>query len=432
MTAEAAAPESDLPASEVTPLPPRQRFWLLLASGVPVLFFTLGAPYQGLIGLPMLFFLKNRLHMDASATARFSFILCTPLFVGFIFGFIRDRWSPWRMGDRGHLIVFGFAAAAAYAGLAFAPPIFAALMAGGLIVTTLMQFVSGAANGLASNVGRRHAMTGQMSTAINIALSTPLLIAFGVGGYLSSAVEHASDRDATRLVFLIGAGLLAAIGLFGVFGPKRLYADAMPEPASLTPMADIRRLLTSWAIYPALIIQLLWQFGPGVGIALQYHLANDLKATDSQVGVWYVIFYGCFIPVYGLYGWLAQRFSLRTLVWLGGLLAVPQMAPLLFVHVTGPGLWASAAAMGVLGGIGQPAFFDLCMRSAPKGLEGSMMMLVWSMYWIAVRGGDLWGADLYDHHGGFNTALLATIAVYAVILVVIPFIPKRILAGHDA
>jgi len=431
MTVEAVGSESDLPPSEVTPLPARQRLFLLTASGVPILLFTLATPYQGLIALPMVFFLKNRLHLDASGTARFAFLLCIPLFVGFVFGFIRDRWSPWRKGDKGHLILFGFAAAAAYAVMAFSPPTYALLLGGGLVVTTLMQFLNGATNGLASSVARRHAMSGQMSTAMNVALSLPLLIGFAVGGVLSAAVEKSSDQAAARLIFLIGAALLLCVALFGLFGPKRLFEDSAPEPSSLTPLADIGRLVASVAIYPALLIQLLWQFGPGVGIALQYHLANDLKATDAQVGAWYAVFYGSFIPIYLLYGWLAQRLSLRVLVWVGAVTAVAQMAPLLFVHTPGQAIWA-AAALGVLGGIGQPAFFDLAIRSAPRGLEGSMMMLVWTMYWIAVRGGDLWGADLYDHHGGYNTALIATIVVYALILPIIPFIPRRILASHDA
>jgi MFS family permease len=431
MSVEAAAPETDLPPSEVTPLPPPQRLFLLGAAGVPILFATLAVPYQGLIGLPMLFFLKNRLHLDASGAARFSFVICIPLFAGFIFGFIRDRWSPWRIGDRGHLILFGFATAAGYAAMAFAPPVYGVLLVGGFLITTLIQFVTGAVNGLASNVGRRHAMTGQMSTAMNIALNLPQLIAFALGGYLSAAVEKSSDQAAARLIFLIGAVLIAAVGVFGLTGPKRLFDDAMPEPSTLTPLADIGRLVRTWAIYPALLIQLLWQFGPGVGIALQYHLANDLKASDSQVGIWYALFYGSFIPVYLLYGWLAQRLSLKALVWIGAVLAVAQMAPLLVVHTPDQAMWA-AVALGVLGGVGQPAFFDLCMRSAPRGLEGSMMMLVWSMYWIAVRGGDLWGADLYDHHGGFNTALIATIVVYAAILPLILLVPRRILAGRDA
>ena len=431
MSVEATAPESDLPATEVAPLPARERLTLLTLASLPLLLFWMAAPYQGLIGLPVVFFLKNRLHLDASATARFAFITAIPLFIGFVFGFIRDRWSPFGRGDRGHLLVFGLLAGGVYAALAFAPPAYGVLMAGGFLITALMQFVSGAANGLASGIGRKHAMSGQMSTAMNIAANLPQLLAYAMGGALSMALANASNAVAARTVFLIGAALLAAIAAFGAFGPKRVFDDARHEPASLRPLADVGRLLRTWAVYPAMLVQLMWQFAPGFGVAMQYHLASDLKATDAQVGVFYAIFYGSFLPVYLLYGWLAQRFSLRVLMWVGAVLAVPQMAPLLFIHTPAQSYWA-AVAMGLLGGIGQPAFMDLAMRSTPKGLEGSMMMLLWTMYWIAVKAGDLWGADLFDHHGGFNTTLWATIAVYAAILPVLLFVPRRVVAGHDA
>ena len=61
-----------------------------------------------------------------------------------------------------------------------------------------------------------------------------------------------------------------------------------------------------------------------------------------------------------------------------------------------------------------------------------MMMMFLALYWISTRVGDLWGADLYQHHGGFNTAVLATVAVYAAILPVVALVPRRITAGHDA
>lgn len=427
---EAIEPESDLPAAEVVPLPPRQRVFLLGASGVPLLLFGMAAPYLGLIGLPVVFFLKNRLHKDATFTADFAFVTAIPLFVGFIFGFVRDRWSPFRLGDRGHLIVFGLAGAAVYAVLALVSPSVPVLLAGGLLVTALMQFVGSAANGLASAVGRRHAMSGQMSTAMNIAQNLPQVIAFGLGGVLAGLLEQATSRQAAMATFGVGAALLVAIAVFGWLGPRRLFADGDPEPVSATPLADLKRLLAYWPIYPALVIQLLWQFGPGVGVALQYHMANDLKATDAQVGLWYTIFYAAFLPIYVLYGWLAQRWSLTVLLWIGAVTAVPQMLPLLFVHTTTGALWA-AAAVGALGGISQPAFFDLCMRATPRGLEGSMMMLLWSMFWIANKGGDVWGAGLYDH-GGYNAALVGSIAVYAAIIPVMLAVPRRVTAGHDA
>ena len=429
MSAGAAVEEA--PGVAATPLPGAERTRLLLWVAVPVLVINFAAPYLQLISLPLVFFLKNRLHQDPGQVALFAFVAASPTYLGGLFGFVRDRWSPFGRGDRAHLVVFGLSGAAAYAALAFAPPSYAVLLAGAVLVGILLQFVSGAASGIATAIGRRHAMSGQMSTAMNTAIIIPAVACGSLGGLLADSIEGLPAGRALRPVFLIGAGLMVLIGLFGAFGPKRVYEDGRIEPEAISPGRDFIRLLKYWPIYPALLIQLLWQFAPGAGIAMQFHLSNDIHASDAQVGLFYTIFYGGFIPVYALYAWLAQRVALRTLVWIGGVLAVPQMASLLFIHSPAGALWA-AVPMGLLGGIGQAAFTDLTIRSSPKGLEGTMMMLFLTMFWIAQRGGDLWGADLYQHHGGFNAALWATIGVYAAILLVIPFVPKRITAGHDA
>ena len=429
MTAEVAA----RPAEAVIPLAPGRRLRLLLYAGVPILIINFAAPYLGLIGLPITFFLKNRLHLSAHQTAQFNLIISIPLFLGFVFGFIRDRWSPFGTGDRGHLVVFGLATAAIYAAMAFIEPTYAVLLVGVLVVTALMQFVAGAATGLSSAIGRHHAMTGQMSTVMNFAILAPGVMAMLLGGVLSGLLEGGGAVTAARILFLLGAGLMLAITAFGAFGPRRLFDDAVAgaEPQRLTPGADVMRLLRTWAIYPVIMIQLLWQFAPGANLALQYHMANELHATDAQVGAFFAIFYAGFLPVYVLYAWLAQRLRLGTLLWIGGVLAVPQMVSLLFIHSAQSALLA-AIPMGLLGGIGQAAFTDLAMRSCPKGLEGTMMMLFLALYWISNRFGDLWGADLYQNHGGYNTTLWATIAVYALILPILFLVPKRIKATIDA
>ena len=180
-----------------------------------------------------------------------------------------------------------------------------------------------------------------------------------------------------------------------------------------------------------LAIQLLWQFAPGAGLALQYHLANDLHASDAQVGAVYAIFYGGFLPVYALYAWLAQRLKLRTLLWIGAVLAVPQMASLLFIR-SAQGALVAAIPMGLLGGIGQAAFTALAIRACPKGLEGTMMMLFLALFWISQRFGDLWGADLYQHHGGYDTTLWVTIGLYAAILPILLLVPRRLSDTVDA
>jgi MFS family permease len=433
LTAGLAAPVEEVPGVPAVPLAGGKRLRLLLYAGLPILILNFAAPYQGLIGLPITFFLKNRLHLSAHQTAQFYLVISIPLFIGFVFGFVRDRWSPFAAGDRGHLVVFGLATAAIFAAVGFIEPTYAVLLGGVLMITALMQFVVGAAAGLSSAVGRHHAMSGQMSTVMNLAILAPQVMAWPLGGLLSGSLEGAGAATAARILFLLGGGLMLAVTAFGALGPKRLFDDAKAgaEPRRLGLGADILRLVRTWAIWPVVIIQLLWQFAPGAGVALQYHLANEMHATDAQVGAFFAIFYAGFLPVYALYGWLAQRFSLRTLLWVGAILAVPQMVSLLFIH-SPRGALLAAIPMGLLGGIGQAAFTDLAMRSCPKGLEGTMMMLFLALYWISNRFGDLWGADLYQHHGGYNTTLFATIAVYAAILPVLLLVPRRISAGKDA
>ena len=111
-------------------------------------------------------------------------------------------------------------------------------------------------------------------------------------------------------------------------------------------------------------------------------------------------------------------------------MAVPQWAPLLFVH-TMREAFVAAVPIGLVAGIAQVAFTDITIRACPPRLQGTMMMLLWSMYWIAIRGGDLWGAWLYERQGGLTTAIWATIGVYALIVPMLLFIPRRLTDTMD-
>ena len=118
-------------------------------------------------------------------------------------------------------------------------------------------------------------------------------------------------------------------------------------------------------------------------------------------------------------------------MWVGFGLAVFQMTPLLFVH-TAWGAVIAAVPMGMMGGIAQAALIDLAIRSCPPKLQGTMMMLITAtIYYIAVRFGDRFGAFIYDGHGGFLAAVWITILIYALILPVILLVPKRLIGTRD-
>jgi uncharacterized membrane protein YeaQ/YmgE (transglycosylase-associated protein family) len=155
-----------------------------------------------------------------------------------------------------------------------------------------------------------------------------------------------------------------------------------------------------------------------------------LHGSDAQWGLWNALFFGSFFPVYVGYGFLCTRVKLGWLLWIGFAMAVGQMAPLLFARTADEAIIA-AVPMGMIGAIAQAALQDLTIRSCPPGLQGTMMMLFISLYYIAVRFGDLFGTWLYDHHGGFITALWATIGVYALILPALLLVPRRLIATAD-
>src|ERR1700722_13834092 len=81
----------------------RQRIFLYL--GVLIVLLAFGAPYGGLIDIPISFVLKNKLHLEAHEVAEFRLVSAIPLYLTCVFGFIRDTWNPFAR-DRGFVLLF--------------------------------------------------------------------------------------------------------------------------------------------------------------------------------------------------------------------------------------------------------------------------------------------------------------------------------------
>ena len=413
-----------------TPMSSGERLRLLAYGGVVMTLVQFAVPYEGLIGLPVLFFLKNKLNLSAHGVAQFNLIASIPLFIGFAFGFLRDVWSPFGKGDRAHLLIFGLLTSAAYGVMIVLKPTYGVLLGGMFVSTVAIQMVWSAGRGSTSAIGQDEAITGQMSVIGNLAVLIPNLVAYFAGGALSGYLEHRDAEGAARILFGVGAGLMILVSLLSLLGPRRLLDSHHAKARTHTLAGDFGRLLRHKPLYPVMAIQLLWQFSPAIGAVLPFHLANDLHATDAQVGLWYGVFFGSFVPVMFAYAWLCTRVKLNTLLWVGTALAVSQMAPLLFARTANEALVA-ACLMGLIGGLGQAAYTDLAIRACPPGLQGTMMMMFLAMYYVSLRFGDLLGAWLFDQQGGFHTALYASMGVYALILPMILLVPKALTAGQD-
>ena len=407
----------------------RQKIFIYL--GILIVLLAFGAPSGGLIDIPISFLLKNKLHLQAHEVAGFRLLAAVPLYLSFVFGFIRDLWSRFHMADRGLVLLFGSLSAVLYVSFAFIPTSYPTLLVAVVMLTVSFLFVSSAQNGLTALVGQQHAMTGQVSALWNIFLSIPTVGALLAGGMLSGVLEHEGADRAVRILFLVGAAIMGTVALYSLWKPREVFDNIRMELVpGRSATESLRTLARHWPIYPALLIWSLWDFAPGSTTPLQYHLQNTLHATDAQWGQWNAIFVGSFIPAFMVYGFLCKRFALRPILIWGTVIAIPQMVPLLFIHSM-TGALIAASPIGLLGGIATGAYLDLIIRSCPRGLQGTTLMLASSLYFVVTRFGDLLGTHLYDAYGGFSVCVLAITLVYALILPTLLLVPKHLTATAD-
>ena len=421
-SAVAAAP-ADLSSSE--------RHGIFLYLGILIILLAFGGPAGGLIDIPISFFLKNRLHLTAHEVAIFRLVAAIPLYLSFVFGFVRDIWNPLGMRDRGFMLLFGGVTALLYILFAFTPMSYATLDFGVVVLTVSFLFVSSAQNGLTSVIGQQHAMTGQVSAVWNVFLSIPTVGALLIGGKLSGLLEEKEPDQARphpvsgRCRDHGGDRALCAVEAGGGVRqyPRRKrdgpssdggYQAAGGSLAGLSGNADLAVV----------------EFRAGLDHAAAISPPEHPACHRCPMGQWNAIFAASFIPTFIVFGFLCRKFPLKTLLVWGTLLAVPQMVPLLFIDTVTQALIA-AIPIGLMGGVATGAYLDLIIRSCPRGLQGTTLMMSCSLYYVVSRFGDVLGTHLYDRYGGFTVCVVAITIVYALILPALLLVPKHLIATAD-
>ena len=387
-------------------------------------FLVLILPFTGIWGTHADFILKDELHLSPETITRYGFIVGLPAYFGFVFGIARDRWSPLGRRDQGWLLLSNLLIGLLFLALAGIRITYTAILTAALLNAFLHQFIGAAFQGLTAAFGQRHAISGRLSAWWKGLSGFPGLINL----YLSGVI---ADNFKPRGTFILTSAIAFLVAGFALWRPKAIFDD----PVEAVPIArralltDFGRLFTCWALYPPLTLLLLWNFTPGVGTSMQFFMTNTLHATRTQFTLFGAVFAGFFIPTYFLHGYLSTRFKLRTILWVSTVLAVPQILPLLAVHSIQSALWAGVP-MGLMGGFATAAYFDLLMRSCPPGLQGAAMLLGSGMFALSDRIGNMAGASLYSWRG-FPACAWATAMVYACMLPILLFVPKRLIATKD-
>lgn len=400
---------------------------VFLYFGSLTLLVYLVSPQGYLLDIPTSYMLKNQLRATATQVAIFRMLTAIPVYFAFVFGLLRDWWNPLGLRDRGYFLIFAPVTAAVFIWMALSPLSYASLFIGMLLVMFSFRLIAAAYQGLIALVGQEKLMSGRLSALWNIVSSVPVIAGAFASGYLT-------ENLAPSRTFVLLASLAMLIACLGFWRPRAVFSHAYDQPQARGTdlLGDVKRLLKHRAIYPAVLAMFLFSFSPGSNTPLQFYLTNELHGSDSVYAYYTGIFAAAFVPMFFLYGYLCRRVSLRKLLWWGTVITVPQMVPLAFIHSANLAL-AMAVPIGLMGGIATGAYYDLAMRSCPPGLQGTLMMLVDGVYVLSLRGGDILGARIYNSSPshGFLYCVIATTAVYALILPTLLLIPKELIATAD-
>jgi hypothetical protein len=119
--------------------------------------------------------------------------------------------------------------------------------------------------------------------------------------------------------------LTASLGVFGFWKPRSVFSRAYENPHARGSsfLADLKRLAKHRAIYPVILINMLWYFTPGASTPMQYFLTNQLHASNAVYADFTALFYAGFLPTVLLYGFLCSGLPARRLLWLSMIIGVP-------------------------------------------------------------------------------------------------------------
>jgi MFS family permease len=382
---------------------------------------------QWVLDIPTSYMLKDLLHASASQVSLFRLITGTPLFLGLIFGLLRDSWNPFGWRDPGYFRIFVPLTVLALAVGAFSRTTYTGLVLGMLVITICYSFIAAAFQGLLALVGQEALMPGRLSTLSNFFISVAAILGYLASGWMASDLSP-------RQVFLLVMGLTATLGVFGFWKPRSVFSRTYEDPHAIgsSLFGDLRRLVGHRAIYPVIVITMLWFFTPGANTPMQYFLTNQLHASKAAYGNFSAILYAAFLPTTLLYGFLCTRFAARRMLWLSMIIGVPQFIPMAFIH-TGNQALLAAVFIGLMGGMANAAVIDIAIRACPHGLQGTLMMIIMSLYPFSSRVGDVFGSWLFglSPTRGFLFCVVAITVTYSLVLPLIPLLPKHLIATAD-
>ena len=395
----------------------------MLLVGTGYLFLTLCDYREGIANLALRYLLKDHLHLTATDLAAYFAITKLAWYCKPFAGLLVDQVPLFGTRRKGYLVGFSIIAAALWLVLPWAHDDYTLMLWFVVAINFALMMVHTTLGGMLVEVGQSLGATGRISAVRSGTESLGWLLAGLVGGWVAAHLLHFG--------FVINAVLMLILAtLFATTLREHKAASGGGEKPKGN-LAQFRALLRHRTLWTAAGFWVLVKFSPGFGTPLFYFQTETLGFSPQSIG--YLAFVSAAAGLLGsiFYMRICRLVPLNRLLWLGVSLHAVSALTYFAYRSLGPAL-AIEALYGLCTALAFMPIFDLLARATPKEFAALGYALIFSFGSLSVSGSDLIGSWIFEHFNrSFTGMILLNSASSALVLLVIPFLPRMLVARRD-
>ena len=370
-------------------------------------------------GLPLQYVLKDQLHLNEEALARFLLIANLPIYVKPFAGILSDA-LPLCGTRRRHYVVLGFLVSSLlWLLMGLVPRTFGSLVSTYCLLNVFLTIVSTVLGGLMVEVGQRENRTGQLGAQRQGITQFSAMVGNPLAGILA--------RQPYFLATAIAATVVAAAA--PVFG-RWLREPGGQQPAA-GPLREVARqgraIIRSRTLWAAAGMVMLIVAAPGFGTPLFFYQTNVLKFPSELVGMLAMVGGAGAVAAAAGYIRVCRRYNLRIMLTASILLHAG--LTLLYLAYRNPVSAVIIAAIeGATLSLTLIPVYDLATRATPKGSEALGYCVVQSVWNLTTMLSNYTGSWLSSEwHLTFHQLVWLNSGTTLAAIVAVPFLPRVLL-----
>jgi MFS family permease len=377
----------------------------------------LGQARVGIIYQPLNHYLKEIGWTPLQVTAYIA-VLNFPWIIKPVFGLVSDFIPLFGYRRKSYLIISSLCAAGAYAGIArlAEPGEFASLL---LLTSYAMATASTLCGALLAENGQSYRLSSTFVGQQWLWFYVAIMASSFVGGEL---VEHLSALSALQAAAAVAAVAPMAVIFASLFLLSERKSTVNRLEMRLT-FHSIVAALRSTKLYLVALFLFLYSFAPGFGTPLYYFMTDELRFSQSYIGILGSIASAGWIAGALLHRWLLWKMSSKALLYVSILLGTLSAAS--FLLLTGE---VTAAIVNFANGvalmIATIASLTLAADYCPRRAEGFAFAGLMSVMNLADLLSSNVGAFLYEHvfDSRLGPLIVVSAATTALAAVLVPLL----------